>query len=301
MKTAYTGDHESSLEKFLLAQDQGFFIMLKFGDYVTAYAYTNKTQTCLGLLLVHHAVSKALTSRAPYVSQGAVRGKENVKDNSMAAVTGLFLHAVMMTVRGKTHNFEPTTTMLGNPVTAYAMIQYCLKRWHQWDSRVAVMFGKAMLASDTDLLSSKFGLEANYRNRSERGLAGFSKADKIALLLSVAGDNNDSLRKALEVLKKNGEVNDIFRRQTQIAVVMSCLENALHKDGYLYRELLGCVEREIDIGQRNAAQDTDAKKEALDAELGKLKAFDKGSGDKEGEHADLGKKSTKPKRKKKAN
>jgi hypothetical protein len=247
----------------------------------------------MGLLLVHHAVSKAFTSRPPYVNQGPVNGREAVKDNSMAAVTGLFLHAVMMTVRDKTQNqnFEPTTMMLGNPVTAYAMIRYCLTRWHTWDSQVAAQFGKAMLAPDRKQLSSTYGLEWKYRNPCEKGKAGFFRHEEIALLSSGARDDNDTLRKAFELLTKDWD------GISHLGKDLSRLRNVLHENGYLYRELLEGTVKETENRQRNAEQDAVAKEKALAAELEKEKAAER-TGDEKGEHADLKQKSTKPKRRK---
>lgn len=286
MKTAYTDEQEGLLEEFILSPEQGFFEILNFGGYVTAYAYVNETPKCLGLLLVHHAVSKAFTSCPPYGNQCQVRGRKAVEDNSKAAVTGLFLHAVMMTVRGITENFEPTTMMLGNPVTAYAMIRYCLTRWHQWDSQVSVMFGKAMLASDTDPLNSKFGLECKYRNKFERGGACFSNAEKIALLLSGARDDNIIFREAFGMMKMSHVEREMSRLQEKILV-----------DGHLYNMLLHSIATEKGERQRKADQDKARMNEALGAELEKAKAGGR-TVDEEDELGTLITQAKKPKRKK---
>ena len=266
----------------------------------------NEAKNCLGLLLVHHAISKSLTSRPPYADQGPVRGKRAVEENSMAAVACLYLHAVMSTVSGETENFEPTTKMIRNPVIAYCMGMYCLKRWHQWDSRPPVMFQKAMIASDPKQLDPKFGLEQTYKNKRERGKAfGYNKAVRIAQLLTNYQENNkEPMKEAIKILRTSTDgMHDLMNNgdNTGILVAMSrVLKDVLHEDGDLFGELLEGIEKEIDEMRSNAEQEDTKKKEAFDSKLKGVKAEEaEDTGDGKGkQHENLQSQSTKPKRRK---
>eukprot|EP00985_Skeletonema_marinoi_P005466 scaffold2371_cov165-Skeletonema_marinoi.AAC.2 len=257
MKTAYTGKHEGGLEEVIESQD--FSKLMSFG-HVTAYVYKSKSHQCLGLLLVHHAFSKAFTSRAPHKNQGPVRSEESIEDNSIAAVTFHWVHAVMMTVRGKTEDFKPTEKMLGNSVTAYAMIMYCLTRWHLGQSQVAVMFGKAMLTPENDVLNDKFGFKQKYLNGRARGKNGFKISESVALLLSGANAENidDKMKKAKDILLKNESGKDRMGKDgasiSSLAMIMANLHEKLDKEGDLYMALKNMINSEI--GKREG----DAKK-----------------------------------------
>jgi len=254
-KTAYTGKHEGGLEKVIESQD--FSELMSFG-HVTAYVYKSKSHQCLGLLLVHHAFSKAFTSRAPYKNQAPVRSEESIKDNSIAAVTFHWVHAVMMTVRGKTEDFKPTEKMLGNSVTAYAMIMYCLTRWHLGQSEVAVMFGKAMLTPENDVLNDKFGFKQKYLNGRARGDNRFKISESVALLLSGANTENihDKMKEVKDILLKDESGQDRMGKDganiSKVVKIMASLHGKLDKEGYLYKTLENMINSEIENREGDA-------------------------------------------------
>ena len=243
----------------------------------------------MGLLLVHHAVSKAFTSRPPYAHQGPVRGRAAVEDNSMAAVTALLIHAIMMPLRDgeETNEFQPTDMFLGNPVIAYAMIMYLLKRWHLWDSQVAVMFGKDVLRPGTEQLDPKYGFEQKFPNANARKKLGFTESDRIALLLSFAEGDSSTEKKvkdALDLLTK-GEKVTTKGTVKNIGREMSQLNNALVEEGHLFQELRRELARFEMESQNNIQQQNEeekrnlekAKRDARDAMLAQMAANNKKS------------------------
>ena len=223
----------------------------------------------------------------------------------MAAVACLYLHAVMTTIRGKTENFEPTTKMLGNPVIAYCMGMYCLKRWHQWDSRPPSMFQKAMIACDTKQLDPKFGLEQTYKNKRESGWAasGYNKAERIALLLTNYQENNKApMKEAIEMLRTSEDGRHDYLNKNGDNIVIAntmsrVLKDVLHEGSDLFRKLLEVIEKEIDEMRSNAEQEDTERKEAFASELESVKAEEAGDG-KDKQHDSLQRQSKKPKRRK---
>jgi hypothetical protein len=248
MTTAY--DNDEQLHDILIKE--GFEVIEKFGQ-VTAYSYLSKTHKCMALLLVHHALSKMLTSRAPWENQGPVRGEAEVEEHSITAVTFLWIHAVMMTANNITDDFQPDRKMQGNPVTTFAFIMYLLKRWHMRDSRVAVAFGKAMLAPEKEPLDDKFGLtQKNITNPRH----GFSIAERVALFLSNA--TKETLINTVDaafVKFFQDKINQSGGNIIDISPVMSSLKlYYLDKEGKLYKTLWKRINREFDRRKEAAQQ-----------------------------------------------
>lgn len=250
MKTAYErADADEQLHEILITKD--FEVIEEFGQ-VTAYSYMSKTHKCMALLLVHHALSKMLTSCAPWKNQGPVRGDAKVEEHSITAVTFLWIHAVMMTVNNITDDFQPNRKMQGNPVTTFAFIMYLLKRWHMRDSMVAVAFGKAMLAPEKEPLDDKFGLtQKNITNPHH----GFIIAERVALFLSNA-------RKETLINTVDAAFDKFFREKIShsggniivISPIMLSLQNYLVKEGQLYDTLSKRINREFNRRKEAAQQ-----------------------------------------------
>jgi hypothetical protein len=264
MMTAYKD--EKQLHSFLI--EKGFKKIERFGQ-VTAFGYRNKDRTCMALVLVHHAFSKAFTSRPPWEDQGPVRGEEKIEEHSITAVTFLYVHAIMMTVNGITDNFQPTNKMLGNSVTAFAMIMYCLMRMHMGDSRVAVMFGKAMLALENheNPLAAKFGLNQKHINRNAAGRGGLSTAEMVALFLSKEGD--DVVEAAFKKFF-HGDRIDRKNGDRALKLLSSLKKNYLDEGGELYRTLKTRINNEVKRKEEEVEEKEERDKNDQDAFLQNL-------------------------------
>ncbi len=255
MKTAYErADADEQLHEILITKD--FEVIEEFGQ-VIAYSYMSKTHKCMALLLVHHALSKMLTSRAPWKNQGPVRGEAKVEEHSITAVTFLWIHAVMMTVNYITEDFQPNRKMQGNPVTTFAFIMYLLKRWHMRDSQVAVAFGKAMFAPEKEPLDDKFGLtQKNITNPNH----GFIIAERVALFLSNA--RKETLINTVDaafVKFFQDKINQSGGNLDATASpVMLSLRDYLVKEGELYATLWKRINKEInrkkDTAKKNVSE-----------------------------------------------
>lgn len=250
MMTAYKD--EEQLHDILIGK--GFEKIERFGQ-VTAFGYRNKDRTCMALVLVHHAFSKAFTSRPPWEDQGPVRGEEKIEEHSITAVTFLYVHAIMMTVNGITDNFQPTNKMLGNSVTAFAMIMYCLMRMHMGDSRVAVAFGKAMIALENheNPLAAKFGLNQKHINRNAAGSGGLSTAEMVALFLSKAG--NDVVEAAFKKFFEGDRI-DRGNGRDALQILNSLKGDYLDERGDLYQALKTRINSEVE-GKEEEAEEKD--------------------------------------------
>jgi hypothetical protein len=227
----------------------------------------------MALVLVHHAFSKAFTSRPPWEDQGPVTGKKKIKEHSITAVTFLYVHAIMMTVNGITDDFRPTDKILGNSVTAFAMVMYCLMRMHMGDSRVAVMFGKAMLAltEHENPLGAKFGLNQKYINRNAAGQGGLSTAEMVALFLSNAG--NDVVEAAFEKFFQ-GESIDRRNGRDAFRVLHNMKRNYLEEGGDLYQKLKTRINSEVN-GKEEEAEANDWEEAFLESLIDKSKNGDR--------------------------
>ena len=263
--TAYEGAGEQ-LHDILIRKR--FKEIERFGQ-VTAFGYRNEDRSCMVLLLVHHAFSKAFTSRSPWEDQGPVMGKGKIEEHSITAVTFLYVHAIMMTVNGIADDFKPTDKMLGNSVTAFAMVMYCLMRMHMGDSRVAVIFGKAMLALEghENPLNAKFGLNQMCINRNAAGCAGISTPEMVALFLSKEG--NDVVEEAFEKFFQGDRIGRKSGRDA-LRLLSSLRKNYLDERGDLYQTLAARINTEVNGKKEEEEKDNRDKNNDADELLENL-------------------------------
>jgi hypothetical protein len=175
----------------------------------------------------------------------------------------------MMTVNGITVDFIPTDKMLGNSVTAFAMVMYCLMRMHMGDSRVAVAFGKAMLALEKheNPLDAKFGLNQKHINRNAAGRGGLSTAEMVALFLSKAGNN--VVEAAFEKFFQGDRVDHKNGRDA-LRVLNSLKGNYLDERGDLYQTLKTRINSEVEGKEEEAEEKDNRDKNDQEAYLQRL-------------------------------
>ena len=102
----------------------------------------------LGLLFLHHAFSKGLSSLPPY----AVRrfSSDQEQDQCKASISFHWHQAVGFIFDGKSVSRKSLHTLIGSILPAFVLRKYIIDRVHHGDYRIATLFGKDLATTNQE-------------------------------------------------------------------------------------------------------------------------------------------------------
>eukprot|EP00985_Skeletonema_marinoi_P019608 scaffold11315_cov73-Skeletonema_marinoi.AAC.2 len=162
MLSAYNNDNEL---KNIITTEFGMEEIHSYLEETTVYEYCSE-RGCMGLIFLHHAFSKSLSSLPPWDRNYT---DEQFQDQGRAGIAFDWNQAVGLTfdrVEGHEDEMVSPNTLTESLLVAFVLRMYIIHRLHHGDYRIATLFAKdlATFGKDKYKRLEEIGLNQKWRN-----------------------------------------------------------------------------------------------------------------------------------------